>query len=134
MEAHSIGGNDFNMNAIPKVLPVDSTELRAKVIKEGQADNHDVSVATHYLQKNNEIVGAWNLGALPLVMNWQHSEKVSSRDSLYLQSTLDALMLEKGHKLYLSACAQDSPYRPYMEKLGYSLVMSSDIFAKPTGG
>ena len=121
------------MNMIPKVIPIRTKEIRDRVLLEGQSDNHDVSVATHYLEKNGEIAGAWNLGAIPLVMNWQHSKKISPRDSMYLQTTLDLIMAEKGHKVYLSACAADSPYRPYMEKLGYSHVMSSDIFAKQTG-
>lgn len=121
------------MNIIPKVIPIRTEEVRNSVIAEGKCDNHDVSVATHYLEKKGEIAGAWNLGAIPLVMNWQHSKKITPKDSMYLQSTLDLIMAEKGHKVYLSACATDSPYRPYMEKLGYSLVMSSDIFAKQTG-
>ena len=120
------------MSAIPKVFPIHTPELRAKVAEAGKEDNHDVSVATHYLVKNGEIAGAWNLGGIPMVMNWQHSKKINSRDSLYLQETLDALMRERGHKIYLSACATDSPYRPFMNKLGYELVMSSDIFAKST--
>ena len=120
------------MSKVPSVLPVTCPELRVKVVEAGKEDNHDVSVSTHYLVKNGEIVGAWNLGAIPLVMNWQHSKKINARDSLYLQETLDALMRERGHKVYLSACAADSPYRPFMNKLGYELVMSSDIFAKST--
>jgi hypothetical protein len=121
------------MNMIPKVIPITTKEIRDRVKSEGESDNHDVSVATHYLEKNGEIAGAWNLGAIPLVMNWQHSKRITPRDSMYLQNTLDFIMNERGHKVYLSACEKNSPYRPYMEKLGYKLVMSSDIFAKQTG-
>ena len=120
------------MSAKPKVLPINSPELRTEVVAAGKTDNHDVGLATHYLRRGSEVVGAWNLGALPLVMNWHHSKKINVRDSLYLQETLDALMREKGHLAYMSICTSDSPYRRYMERVGYNFMLNTDIFIKST--
>jgi len=44
------------MNIIPKVIPIRTEEVRNSVIAEGKSDNHDVSVATHYLEKKGEKV------------------------------------------------------------------------------
>ena len=120
------------MSKIQTVLPINTPELRTEVVAVGKTDNHDVRLATHYLRRGGEVVGAWNLGALPLVMNWQHSEKIKARDSMYLQGTLDELMREKGHLAYMSICTQDSPYHKYMKRFGYTFMLNTDIFIKST--
>ena len=118
------------MSQLVEVLPI-GPEDREKVMAAAAGDGHDCLVATHWLRKNDEVVGAWNLGGIPLVMNWQHTEKVGPRESLYLQGVQDALMRERGVKAYLSVCEKSSPYHPLMERLGYKLYMGGgDVFVK----
>ena len=104
-------------------------ELEA-MIKAAAEDNADIQFPSHMLTKDGKIVGGWSMGTVPLTMVWHDSNKVTVRDSIMLNKTIDALMNDRGHAHYLMACDSTSPYNSYMEKFGHNLIWNTNLYYK----
>ena len=111
------------------------TEQDYKFVSKAVAENgHQLPYATHALYKDGEVVGAWSLASMPLVLVWHHTEKMKKIDSIYNNETIAALMDEKGYERFFIACDKDSPYYEHMEKFGYKQVWETVMFTKNLKG
>ena len=113
---------------LPVVKKIRTLEEKQKVIDAAIADNHNFSIATHVLTKGDEIVGAWSLGAIPLVAVWSKTDGINGKDSLIMNKTISAIMNDRSPNPYLIACDESSPYINYMDKLGYKHFWKTNLF------
>jgi hypothetical protein len=65
---------------------------------------------------------------------WTSTKKINARDSLNLMERLDDLVREKmpqnANPTYWMPCCEESPYRDYMDKLGFTKVGATTMFQK----
>lgn len=106
--------------------PEDLEELQDAVAKDG----HAVTMPTHVVEKDGKLVGFVSLGAIPMVLTWQSTKEVSARDSLCLLSVVENLLRLQGIQVWCMPCVEKSPYRPFMEKFGYTDYGSVNLFFK----
>lgn len=116
------------MSFIPKVRKIESKEELQKVLALAREDNDSVVLPSHLVEKNGEIVGAASLAVVPVLMLWNHSQKVGPKDSIILKHTYEALMEERGIKKYIVLCNKNSPYNGKMKALGYRSIWETEIF------
>jgi hypothetical protein len=117
------------MSHLPSVNRIKNAEELQAVLKAAAEDNHAILLPTHVVRKNGEIVGAASLNVVPVMMIWNHSQKVGARDSIQLKHTYDALMEEiTNGKAYVILCDKDSPYNPMMKSLGYKSFWETEVF------
>jgi hypothetical protein len=114
----------------PTVRKILTIEDQQKTIEAAIGDNDNMTCPTHVVEKNGEIVGAWSLAGIPLVMVWHKSDAVSARESLILKNTYDSIMNDRGTPAYFIACNDKSNYINHMEKFGYKPVWPTNMFIK----
>ena len=114
----------------PEVKKILTVEEQKEVINAATKDDHSIHLPTHKIVKNGEVVGAWSLGSIPLVMTWNDTKKINSRESLLIQNAINSIMNDRGQEQYFIACDENSNYRKYMERCGYKLFWKTDIFVK----
>jgi len=113
---------------LPKARKIRTSEEQQLVIDAAIADNHNMNYATHVIEKGNEIVGGWCLGAIPLVMIWNNSNSINAKESLILNNTLRTIMDDRSPNGYLIACDNNSPYISHMKKFGYQPIWETNLF------
>jgi hypothetical protein len=101
---------------LPKLLPYKPEDL---AILEGlaKADGHNVIAPTWLVEKEKRIVGY--IGSAPSVFVWMDSQLCSVRDSICVLDKIENIMLLQGHQVINVPCTDDSPYRKYLEKVGF---------------
>lgn len=116
------------MNAEPNIIElppqaelVELTDLaQLEALKLAAAsDGHTAIVPTHLVMKRGEIVGYASIGAVPVLNVWVHSQKVVKFESVRLLRQGEALLKERGYQFVILPVAENSPFRPYVQKLGY---------------
>lgn len=93
-----------------------------------RADNHDVNAPTHFVEKNRNIIGCFNVG--PIVLWWMDSENSNVRDSTIVLKCMEALLHSAGISEYVLFCNSKSPYMGYMEKVGFQKGREFTFFKK----
>lgn len=110
------------------LYPLRTMEELAAVLEAAREDHHAVLGATHLVRKAGEVVGY--LGVLPMFNVWLHSDRMSARDSFTVIREMERLGRLAGHGLICVPCAESSPFRPYMERLGYQCLGQSTLNLK----
>lgn len=110
----------------PLTKPEELEYLKARAAEDG----HEVLFPTHLAIKDGEIVGYVSLGFLPTVNIWMSSKGVKVRDSLALLNIGQHMLRERKIKHFLMPCAKNSPYYPFMEKLGFKCFGESTLQVK----
>jgi hypothetical protein len=122
----------MNTKLIP--LPaVGTPEWKAAMhtlVEAAKADNHDVMFATHLIIKNDEIVGYMSICATPFVSTWFDSKKLKVFDTMRAIDQAEAIMRHLGVKHYVTPCAETSPLRGLMEKMGHEKTGETTLFKK----
>lgn len=117
------------MSHVPLIRRIRSKEEAQLILKCAAEDNDGIGLPTHVVIKNNEIVGAASLNVLSVLMAWNHSKKISPRDSIQIKHAYDAIMEEKTNGLpYIVLCNKMSPYNGVMKSLGYTPIWETEIF------
>lgn len=116
----------------PKFRLIESPDESARVLAAARADNDCLVHPSHLLERHGEIVGAASLGVVPLVMVWNHSQRITARDSLHLKLVYDSIMETKGHQNYLIACNKQSPYHAHMKRLDFKPIWETELFVGGT--
>src|SRR5580693_7510557 len=92
---------------IRNFVPQDWDEL----VKNARADEHSgVYCPTHVSVLDREIVGYLSIAQLPVVLCWQHREKVRPLDSMKLLSFIHGALSLSQFKYHLIPCDPISPY------------------------
>lgn len=116
------------MSHVPRVRKITTKEQLDAILVAAKEDNDGCILPSHYVEKDGEIVGAASLAVVPVLLIWNHSKKVSPRDSIQLKHTYEALMEERGYKKFMILCNKNSPYNAHMKALGYKSVWDTEIF------
>jgi len=114
---------------MPEILRIQNQDDFKATVQAAEADEHIVLNPTHMLVRNNEVIGGWSLGGTPLVTIWNHTQKISARDTMMMNPVLDSIMKQQTTS-YLIACTESSPYNKYMEKLGYGPTWAANLYLK----
>lgn len=102
--------------------PVRREEL-GRLATLAERDNHALIAPTHVFEKGSELVGYASIGLVPLVLPWFDTQRCKAADSLYYINQMENLvanaMPDNGQNLMAVPVAQDSPFAPFIAKLGY---------------
>jgi hypothetical protein len=116
MDEH-VNNPDKHAKIFPQVKPVEDLQTLSLVQVTAKHDNHDVHFPTHYVEKNGEIIGSFNVG--PIVMLWMHKTRSNAADSSYVLSVMQTLLMSSRVKNFILMCGSESDFMPYMEKCGF---------------
>ena len=107
------------MNEIVTIRPY-KDEDREILKQAAEKDNHSgVYVPTHVSIKDDEIVGYLSIGVIPMILTWQHSEKIGPLDSMRILGHIEGAVAQAGFKNHCFPCAMESPYNRLLPKAGY---------------
>jgi hypothetical protein len=107
------------MNAfdrLPKIYPLTTQEEMDNLMVAAGQDAHWVVYPTHYVKKQDEIVGYFSVCKLPVVCLWMHTGKVKPLDSVIALNTAENLVRSAGHKHLFALVSEESPYAPVLEE------------------
>lgn len=115
----STESNIIEMPAQAELVEItDLAQLEALKVA-AASDGHTAIVPTHVIVKRGEIVGYASIGAVPVLNVWVHSQKVVKFESVRLLREGEAMLKERGYRFVILPVAENSPFRPYVQKLGY---------------
>lgn len=115
--------------SLPTVRKIKDEAEKKAVAAAAVADNDNMQVASHIIEKNGEIAGGWALGNIKLVLVWHKSDLINARETLYLNNTCRSIMNDRSPDVpFVIACNNHSPYMNYMEKLGFNPIWETNLF------
>jgi hypothetical protein len=93
------------------------TEDMPALVANAAADNHaGVYAPTFVIEKHGEIVGYLSM-AVPTVLSWQDSKKMSAIDSLQEIKFIEGFLAQS--PFICIPCDMESPYNRFLPKAGY---------------
>lgn len=98
------------------------------MLQAAQEDNHQLLHATHYVEKDGEVAGAFCVG--PTVHWWMDSQKCRYEDSILVFMALETLQHQQGIQTYVMLCADESPYMRVMEQAGFEKLGYTNVFVR----
>ena len=107
-------------DANAQIVPIATAEQFVDLAKMAKADRHTVVIPSHLVIKKGEIVGYGSIGAVPMLNVWVHSRKVNKFESVRLLHEAEQMLAKGGAQFVILPCANDSPFRKYVGKLGYT--------------
>lgn len=110
--------------------PITDRAQLEPLVAEAARDQHRVIWPTHLAIKQGEIAGYASLGTVALVNLWSHSQRMTNRDSITLWREMEQKARAIGFQAICVPCAEHSPFRPLMPRMGYGFVMESGFFIK----
>ncbi len=97
-----------------------ATEVDIPVLQKlAAADNHAVIAATHIVERDYQMLGYLSVGAVPTVIVWLDSGRANIRDSMAAMNCWENILVDRGGTNVIIPCNDKSPFRPYVEKVGY---------------
>jgi hypothetical protein len=108
------------MSRIPTLRKIIDPKMKDAVAKTAKDDNDNMQMPSHVVLKNNEIVGGWQIAQMPLVLAWHHTKKVSAKDSMIVNSSVESMMSNMGLNQYFMACNNHSPFMGHMRQIFFT--------------
>lgn len=109
----------------------DDMQAQIQRLKDAAAcDQHCVIAPSHVMVKGEKLLGYLSLGALPNVHAWFDSKHPHALDSLKMIETGEAILRDKGVQAYSLLCAEESPFTPHLERLGFSKLGATVLYLK----
>lgn len=93
-------------------------------------DQHMVIAPTHLMVRGDKIIGYLSLNGLPVVQCWFDRQAGHASDSLKMIEHGETIFREQGVGAYAVACAPESPFTPHMERMGFTKLGSTVLWAK----
>ena len=84
-----------------------------------KADSHSVVFPTHVVEHGQQMIGYISLGAVPTVLVWLDSSRATIRDSMAVSNFFENMVSANGGTSIMLPCNDNSPFRPYIEQVGY---------------
>jgi len=115
-----------SMTRIRRVTEADLPILQ----KLAAADKHEVVLPSHVVERDHQIIGYLSVGVIPTVIIWLDSDRASIRDSMACMNFYENAISDRGGSHVIVPCNDKSPFRPYIENVGY-LDLRVGMFIKP---
>ena len=97
------------------------TELDLPILQRlAAADDHVVILPTHSVERDHQIVGYLSVGVIPTVIIWLDTDRASARDSMACMNFYENAIADRGGSHVIVPCNDKSPFRPYVEQVGYT--------------
>ena len=113
----------------PTIRPIRTPEEREALAKAAEADGHITLWPTHLLEKGTEIIGYVGINSMPTVNVWTKTGSVTARESMTMLWGIETMMRDRNMAGYVMPCADNSPYFPFMERLGYTEIGTTTLHA-----
>lgn len=98
------------------------------VLGEALADGVRQKVApSHVIMFDGEVRGAMNV--VPMALLWLHKERNNAHSCADVLTVLENMLRDSAPAMCIP-CEVDSPFKPYMERLGYSKIEGFEFFVK----
>lgn len=94
----------------------EDVELLVKVAK---ADDHAVLYPTHVVERDNNLLGYISIANVPTVLVWLDTTRSNIRDSHAVMNFYENVVSDRGGQAVIIPCNDKSPFRPYIEQVGY---------------
>lgn len=115
-----------------ELKPINTKEKLNEVNQVAQADGHMTVYPTHYIEKNNEVIGSASVHG-PFVVLWMHTRRATVVDSVKVIGDIEKLLVSRGHEFAIVPITTNSPFYPFMERLGLKKLCNMSLFLKPLG-
>jgi len=112
----------------PIVRKVRSIEEQKAAVQAAIDDNDMMRIPSHVIVKDNQIVGAYNIASLPLVVGWHSTTEMKVRDTLIALNAVASIMNDRSVHGYFIASNSNAPVSEYMEKLGHERMWPTNLF------
>ncbi len=83
------------------------------------ADKHALIAPSHVVERGNYIIGYLSVGVVPNVLIWMDSTRANIRDSMAVMNFYENAIIDRGCQQVIVPCNDKSPFRPYIENVGY---------------
>lgn len=94
------------------------------------ADNHAVIGPTHAMMKGDKIIGYLSLNGMPNVHAWFDTKHPHALDSLKMIEMGELVLREAGVAGYTLLCAEESPFTPHLERMGFQKLGKTVLYVK----
>lgn len=94
------------------------------------ADNHCVIAPTHLMLKGQNLLGYLSLNGIPNVHAWFDSKHPHASDSLKMIEMGELVLREHNIGMYSLLCAEESPFTPHLERLGFAKLGKTVLYLK----
>ena len=95
-----------------------------------KADDHAVVLPTHVVERGLQMIGYVSIGVVPTVLVWLDTTRATIRDSMAVTNFFENAVSDRGSTSILLPCNESSPFRPYVEQVGY-VDLKMGCFMKP---
>lgn len=116
------------VDSLPKLRPLQTEEEVRHLLATMREAGESITLPTHYVEKDGEIVGAIGASSIPLCTLWLHKDKVKPRETLGLLNVIENSYRMNGVQVGAVLVHNASPFGPVMEKLGYQADHNSKIY------
>lgn len=113
--------------------PAEAQQLEGRIRQlqtQANAEQHPVLAPTHVMMKGDEIVGYLSLAGLPMVQAWFDSQHKVASDSLKMIEHGETIFREQGVQAFGLCCAEESPFTPHLERLGFRKLGATVVWLK----
>ena len=93
-------------------------------------DNHTVLSPTHIMVRDGKLIGYLSLNGLPTVHAWFDSGHKHALDSLKMIEHGETIFRQQGVRNFAVACAEQSPFAPHMERMGFKKLGTTVLWMK----
>lgn len=128
------------MKARSKLVPLrpaqspEEGQHQAAVMEElaaaAAADQHVVLGPTHVVLKGGRVVGYASVAGMPTMHVWMDRQHTNALDSVRMLEHVEVAMRERGIRHVLLPCAEESPFTPHLERLGFRRLGPTVLYIK----
>lgn len=84
------------------------------------SDSHSCFLPTHILRDNQGVIaGAFSVQCAPVLFFWIHSHRHNALAAAHGYALAEAEFRKRGHARILLYLEKDSPFYPYLSRVGY---------------
>jgi len=116
------------VNAVP-VTPELSRDVEAQMARDGHQLPY--GPATHALVGATGIYGAFSVRDLPLVWFWMDTRTKEPLASWRAWREVERIAKELGHTRIVLPIQTDSPFHPFINRMGFELIGACELYTKP---
>jgi hypothetical protein len=123
--------NDWTGNNMVTLRPFSGDQAEFQELAElAKEDKHGVFFPTDVVLKGGKKVGWFSIGAVPTGWAWLSTKELHVRDTLTAINIVEGVQRRLGSPGLFLPCRKESPFYPYLEKIGYSNGGPYDFFFK----